>query len=201
MMCATRYFALAIAALAIGAAPIDSSAPEDQTDDGDAWEIAWNVALHEHLAGRGDKSAFLRRRDRSDAREIYGNAWKIYKRAGAIYEADWEGHVAAAWENLQFAMQIREDARMKYNAAYKAERTAKNAAAKAARAIYETGRERNIAAWENYQAALQKYEDARMKREAAYKAERAAIKAVRDAVSKASRAARKAIEEFNSGQD
>ena len=154
------------------------------------------------LCGENErKPDYSRRRDRSDAREIYGDAWEIYKRARTIHEADREGHVAVSGENLQFALQIREDARMKYNAAYKAERAAIDAAAKAARAIYESGRDRNIAAWENYQAVLQKYEDAKMKHEAAYKAEKAAIRAVKDAISEARRAARKALEKANSVQD
>ncbi len=192
---------LAITTLTIDAAAIESDAPETARAKHDAWEIAWSVAMYENLAGR-DRSAFSRRRrGRSDAREVYGDAWVIYKHARAIYYADRERSVAAAGENYQFALHINEDARMKYDAAYKAERAAKNAAASAARAIFETGRERNIAAWENYQNVLQMYKDARMKREAAYKAERAARRAVGDAVREASHAARRAVEKANSAQD
>lgn len=74
---------------------------------------------------------------------------------------------------------------------------AKTAAANVARAIYETGRERNIAAWENYQAILQQYEDARLKHDAAYKAERTTRRVVRDAAGEVIRAARKAVERAN----
>ena len=202
------FVVLAITTLTIDAAAIESDAPETARAKHDAWEIAWSVAMYENLAARRDESAGWDKwemvpwqRGRSDAREVYGDAWVIYKHARAIYEADRERSVAAAGENYQFALHIYEDARMKYDAAYKAERAAKNAAARAARAIFETGRERNIAAWENYQTVLQVYKDAWTKREAAYKAERAARRAVGDAVREASHAARNAVKKANSEQD
>lgn len=190
MMSAARYAVLAVTTLAIATDAFGNEASEAERADLDAWEIAWNVALYEHQADRRNKPAFSRRRNRSDA-------WEIYKRARTIYVADWAGHVAAAGENLQFAMQIFEDARMKCSAAYTAEWAAKSAAASAAREIYETGRERNIAAWEHYQTAVRMYEVAKRKREAAYKAERAALRAIRDANSEARSAARNAIEKAN----
>lgn len=91
-------------------------------------------------------------------------------------------------------MQIYEDARMKFEGAIKGESAARSAAASGARAIYETGRERNIAAWENYKDVLQMHEEARMKLKAAREAEEAALEAVMDAVQEASRAARYAVE-------
>ena len=204
MTSVARYVVLAATTLAVNAAADESKTQEAAGAEYDAWESVWSFALYEHLAGRGDKSAAASkwdspswRRDRSDARAIYGDAWVIYRRARAIYQADREGHIAAALENFRFAEQIVEGARMKYDAAIRVEERARSAAAKAALAIYETGRERNIPAWENYQSVLQKHEDAWMKREAAYKAERAARRAVRDAFSEVRRAARKAIEKAN----
>ena len=125
----------------------------------------------------------------------------IYKDARLIYEADREGYVAAAGDNFEFALRIYEDARMKHNAAIKEEGTARNAAAKAARAIYETGREKKISVWENYRAALQVYENARMKLNATYKAQKAARRAVQDAVSEATSAAKNAVKKANPSQD
>ena len=208
MISLVGYTVLALTALAMGADAIENEAPKNASAEGVAWEIAWSVAMYDHResAAKWEKlspyergrqmyrDALSKRRDRSDAREIYGDAWAIFKRARAIYEADRDGRVATSGENLQFAMQIYEDARMKCSAAYKAEWAAKSTAASAARAMYETGRERNIAAWENYQTALQMYEVARMKREAAYKAERAALRAIRDAVSEARNAASSAVQ-------
>ena len=130
--------------LAINATPFENEAPEAAGAERDAWEIAWTVALYEHLAAnRGGnatlfekrRSPFSRRRVQSDAREVYGNAWVIYRDARMIYEADRERRVAAAGENYEFALQIYEDAKMKYEAAFAAEVAARNAAAKAARAI------------------------------------------------------------------
>ena len=206
MMCAARCVVLAIATLAMDAAAIENEAPRPERAEGAAWEIAWNVALYGHIvANRGEnatffekrKSPFSRRRVRSDAREVYGNAWVVYRDARVIYEADRERHVTAAGKNFLFALRMYEDAMVEHNAAINAESVARNAAAKAARAIYETGRERNVAAWENYQAVMRMYEDARMKLDAAYKAQRAARNAVRDAVRDATRAARNAVEQAN----
>lgn len=179
MINATRYVVLAIAILAIDAAAIESEAPEAAKAEHAAWEAAWSVALNEQ-----------RRRERIDA-------WVIYNRARAIYEADREGQVAAAWVNYQFARKIYEDAGMKLNTARSEESAARSAAGKAAQAVYETGRKKDIIAWENYQAALEKYEGAVMKHESAHKAERAARRAVRDAHGEAIRAARNAVEKAN----
>ncbi len=180
MMSTTRYVVLAISTLAIGVVAIESTEHQAAGAELDVWEAAWIVALYEQ-----------RRREKTDA-------WVIFKRTRAIYEADREGHVAAAGENYRFAVQTYEDARMKHNASMKAESAARNAAAKVARAIFETGRERDIAAWENYQTVLQRYEDAKMESEAAYKAERIARRAVRDAVGEAKCAARNAVRKANS---
>ena len=179
MMSKARYVVLAITTLAIDAAAIESEAPDAAGVEHEAWEAAWSVALNEQP-----------RRERIDA-------WVIYNRARAIYEADREGHVAAAWVNYQFARKIYEDAGMKLNTARKAERAARSAAGKAAQAVYETGRKKDIVAWENYQAALEIYEGAVIKHESAHKAERAARKAVRDAHGEAIRAARKTVEKVN----
>lgn len=202
MMSTARYVVLAVTTLAVNAAALGNEAPEAAGAEQDVWEIAWSVALYEHLTARRNKPAawgewpseFSRRRDRSDAREVYGDAWAIYKRARAIYEADREKQVVASGENFHFAMQIYVDARMKFEVAIKGESAARSAAANAALAIYETGRERNIAAWENYKAVLQMHDEARMKLKAAHEAEEAALGAVMDAVREGSRAARKAIE-------
>ncbi|MDE2887460.1 MAG: hypothetical protein OXR72_04540 [Gemmatimonadota bacterium] len=99
-MSTIRYVVLAIATLAIGAGAIESKTPEAERSERDAWEIAWSAALYKHRAARSDRSAFPWDRDRSDAREIYGDAWVIYRDARAIYEADREGKVVAAWEEL-----------------------------------------------------------------------------------------------------
>lgn len=222
------YAILALAALAMDVEAIENEAPKTASAEAVAWEIAWSVAMFEHResvarseaqkerweklshtekmreAIRGGRSEFRsgrrsRRRDPSDAREIYGDAWAIFKRARAIYEADGDGHVAAAGENHLFALQIYEHSRLKYDAAIKAEIAARNAAAGAARAIYEPGRERNITAWEDYQAVLKIHDDARTKLNAAYDAEKAARRAVMGAVSEARRAARNALEKANRG--
>ncbi len=77
-MSAARYVALAITTLAIDAAAVENEAPKAARTERDAWEIAWSVALYEHLAARRDKSAAWDKwdsvpwhRERSDAREIY----------------------------------------------------------------------------------------------------------------------------------
>ena len=83
MMSAVLYIVLATATFAINAAEFENEPREAARAERDAWEIAWSVALYEHLAARRNetttsfrkrKSPFSGRRDRSDAREIYGDA-------------------------------------------------------------------------------------------------------------------------------